>query len=236
MVKKRKKKSRGDRKADPKDPKGSFFNKPFKGLKLKNEEKKPEQKPEKTPPPVSVSEKLSADDLAYYDAMSGVMPLGEGEKLAPQKIQKKPVRAHQDDASLVMRELESLVQGEIPFDFADTDEYIEASTAGLDHHVVKKLKKGDYSYQAHLDLHGCNREQARDKVAQFIRKSHREGKRCVLIVHGRGLGSKDNIPVLKNKLAAWLTRGAIGRRVLAFTSAKPYDGGTGAVYVLLRRR
>jgi DNA-nicking Smr family endonuclease len=56
----------------------------------------------------------------------------------------------------------------------------------------------------------------------------------VLIVHGRGLGSKDNIPVLKEKLQAWLTRGAIGRHVLAFTSARPWDGGTGAVYVLLR--
>jgi DNA-nicking Smr family endonuclease len=56
----------------------------------------------------------------------------------------------------------------------------------------------------------------------------------VLIVHGRGLGSKDNVPVLKEKLTAWLTRGAIGRHVLAFTSARPWDGGTGAVYVLLR--
>ena len=71
-------------------------------------------------------------------------------------------------------------------------------------------------------------------VARFIRDCHNNGLRCVLIVHGRGFGSKDNIPVLKNKLASWLTRGAIGKKVLAFTSAKPYDGGTGAVYVLLR--
>ena len=56
----------------------------------------------------------------------------------------------------------------------------------------------------------------------------------MLIVHGRDLRSKDNVPVLKEKLAAWLTRGAIGRRVLAFTSARPWDGGAGAVYVLLR--
>jgi DNA-nicking Smr family endonuclease len=235
MVKKRKKKSRGDRKADGKDSKGSFFNKPFKRLKLKTGENKPEQKPEDIPPPSPVSKELSDEDATYHNAMSDVTPLGDSNKLARQQIQPKPFPVQQDDASLVMRELDGLVQGEVPFDFADTDEFIEASTAGLDHHIVKKLKRGDYSYQAHLDLHGLNREQARASVADFIRKSHREGKRCLLIVHGRGLGSKDNIPVLKNKLAAWLTRGAIGRRVLAFTSAKPYDGGTGAVYVLLRR-
>jgi DNA-nicking Smr family endonuclease len=236
MVKKRKKKSAVSRKAEGKDSKGNFFNKPFKGLKLKTEETKPEVQPENIPPPRPVPKELSEDDFAYHNAMSEVTPLGDGTKLAQQRMQPKPLPVQQDDASLVMRELDGLVQGEVPFDFTDTDEYIEASTSGLDHHIVKKLKKGDYSYQAHLDLHGLNREQARASVAEFIRKSHWDGKRCVLIVHGRGLGSKDNIPVLKNKLAAWLTRGAIGRRVLAFTSAKPYDGGTGAVYVLLRRR
>ena len=73
-------------------------------------------------------------------------------------------------------------------------------------------------------------------MGAFIRKSYLESKKCVLIVHGRGLGSKDNIPVIKNKLAAWLTRGSIGKKVLAYTSALPHDGGTGAVYVLLSSR
>ena len=99
---------------------------------------------------------------------------------------------------------------------------------------VKKLRRGELSIQAHLDLHGFRREEARQRVAEFISRSHVEGKRCVLIIHGRGLGSRDNIPVLKEKLTSWLTRGAIGKHVLAFTSARPWDGGVGAVYVLLR--
>ncbi len=235
-MKKRKKKSRGDRKAAAGDAKGNFFNKPFKGLKLKAEENEPKENPEAVPQPSPVAHEPSDDEFAYQNAMQDVAPLNYRKQLAQQHVQPRPFPMHEDDESLVMRELDGLVQGEVPFDFADTDEYVEASTSGLDHQVVKKLKRGDYSYQAHLDLHGLNREQARARVAEFIHTSHRDGKRCLLIVHGRGLGSKDNIPVLKNKLAAWLTRGSIGRRVLAFTSAKPYDGGTGAIYVLLRRR
>jgi DNA-nicking Smr family endonuclease len=235
-MKKRKKKPRGDRKAADGDSKGSFFNKPFKGLKLKTEENEPKEIPKAVPQPSPVAHEPSDDEFAYHNAMQDVAPLNCSKQLAKQHVQPRPFPMHQDDESLVMRELDGLVKGEVPFDFADTDEYVEASTSGLDHQVIKKLKRGDYSYQAHLDLHGFNREQARARVAEFIHTSHRDGKRCVLIVHGRGLGSKDNIPVLKNKLAAWLTRGSIGRRVLAFTSAKPYDGGTGAIYVLLRRR
>ena len=62
------------------------------------------------------------------------------------------------------------------------------------------------------------------------------GHRALLVVHGRGLNSKDNAPVLKERLKSWLARGQIGRIVLAFSSARPVDGGTGALYVLLRRR
>ena len=63
----------------------------------------------------------------------------------------------------------------------------------------------------------------------------RDGYRCVLVVHGRGLNSKDQIPVLKEHMKSWLARGRTGRHVLAFTSARQHDGGAGALYVLLRR-
>ena len=106
--------------------------------------------------------------------------------------------------------------------------------AGLDRRIKRKLKRGEYSFEAHLDLHGYSSAEARLRLGEFIERCHRESKRCVLLIHGRGLGSKDNIPVIKNKLAAWLTRGAMGQKVLAYVSARPYDGGTGAVYVLLR--
>ncbi len=164
--------------------------------------------------------------------MDGAIPIPHKHAEKEHRI-KKGIHTF-NDAELVMRHLDELVHGKGQFDIADTDEYIEASVNGLDRRIVKKLRKGEFSVQSHLDLHGMTRDKARVEVAAFIERSYRTGKKCVLIVHGRGLGSENHIPVLKEKLRAWLTRGAIGKKVLAYTSARPFDGGTGAVYVLLR--
>ena len=217
-----------------------FSNRPFRGLKLPAE-----KEPELEPVPASdleghensreKSRGIDDDESLYAEAMLDVEPLGTQKKLARREHKPKPLLAELDEDKLVMRHLDELVHGDVPFDFTDTEEYIEAVAEGIDRRLVRKLRRGEYAVQAHLDLHGLNREQARAEVASFIRKSHLHGKRCVLIVHGRGMRSEGNIPVLKIKLSSWLTRGSIGRRVLAFTSARPYDGGTGAVYVLLRQ-
>jgi DNA-nicking Smr family endonuclease len=135
----------------------------------------------------------------------------------------------------VLAELADLCGGDGPFDIADTDEYIEGTAEGIDRRLLKRLRAGDYAVQAHVDLHGATREEARDRVARFILDSRRAGRRCVLIVHGRGIHSKDQVPVLKQAVRTWLERGQIARSVLAFASARPSDGGVGAVYVLLRR-
>jgi DNA-nicking Smr family endonuclease len=77
--------------------------------------------------------------------------------------------------------------------------------------------------------------EAKEALVRFVFDARSRGKRCVLIVHGRGLHSKDQIPVLKASLQTWLSHGKLAERVLAFTSARPHDGGAGAVYVLLRK-
>ena len=121
--------------------------------------------------------------------------------------------------------LAELVSGEGPFDIADTDEFLEGSVPGLDRRVVTALKRGEYAVQAHVDLHGLSKAEAKEEVDRFLAASRRDGKRCVLVVHGRGLNSKDHIPVLKEQLKVWLQRGRIGRSVLAFATARPHDGG-----------
>ena len=118
---------------------------------------------------------------------------------------------------------------------ADTDEYLEFLAPGIDRRLLRKLRAGEYALQGHVDLHGMNREQARAAVDRFVEQSRLAQRRCVLIVHGRGLNSKDQIPVLKEAVKSWLARGRLGRQVLAFASARPCDGGAGALYVLLRR-
>lgn len=141
---------------------------------------------------------------------------------------------HPDAEALA--ELGDLVTGSAPFDITDSDEYVEGLVAGADPRLVRRLRRGEFAFQAHLDLHGMTAEQARMAVDDFLMRSFQAGRRCVLIIHGRGRNSRDQIPVLKSRLTSWLARGQWSRLVLAFASARPCDGGVGALYVLLRRR
>jgi DNA-nicking Smr family endonuclease len=132
-------------------------------------------------------------------------------------------------------ELRALVKGDAPFDLADGDEFVEGRVAGLDPNLVRKLRRGEFAVQGHVDLHGLTRQEAKKSVEDFLRASRSGGKRCVLVVHGRGLHSKDQLPVLKDALRGWLSTARFSRHVLAFATARPADGGAGAIYVLLRR-
>jgi DNA-nicking Smr family endonuclease len=147
----------------------------------------------------------------------------------------QPGRPVVSDDAEALAELADLVTGKAPFDLSDSDEYLEGSVKGLDPRIVRRLRRGEFAHQAHLDLHGMTAEEARPAVDRFLLEAYRAGRRCVLIIHGRGLNSRDQIPVLKNRLAGWLARGQWARLVLAFSSARLFDGGSGALYVLLRR-
>jgi DNA-nicking Smr family endonuclease len=131
--------------------------------------------------------------------------------------------------------LQGLVHGTLQIDITFTDEYIEGSVKGFSRKLMRKLKRGQFSVQDYVDLHGLNREEGEVKVKEFLLHSHARGLRCVLIVHGRGLNSPNSFPVLKEELPLWLNRGPIRKIVLAFSTALPHDGGTGAIYVLLRK-
>jgi len=186
------------------------------------------------PPPRS-----QTDEELFEAEMAGIEPLdrspaGGGRVGAPQVQPEKRPRRPSDDAE-VLAALADLCGGDGAFDIADSDEYIEGLADGIDRRILKRLRAGEYAVQAHLDLHGATRDEAREKVARFILESRRAGRRCVLLVHGRGIHSKDQIPVLKQSVRSWLERGQIARSVLAFATARPADGGAGAVYVLLRR-
>ena len=132
-------------------------------------------------------------------------------------------------------ELRALVDGAVPFDLSDGDEFIEGATRGLDPRVVRRLRKGDLSVQGYIDLHGLLKDEARAELDGFLTRSRQQGKRCVLVVHGRGLHSKDQLPVLKEALKRWMATARFAQHILAFATARPHDGGAGAVYVLLRK-
>ena len=104
--------------------------------------------------------------------------------------------------------------------------------AGIGTDVTRKLRKGGWSIQGQVDLHGLRQEDARQALVDFIKDAARMGSRCVRMVHGKGLGSPNKTPVLKVKVQSWLIQ---RQEVLAFVQAPPAHGGAGALVVLLEQ-
>lgn len=173
------------------------------------------------------------DDEAFRDAMAGVLPLDPNRR-TPQPVYREPVPLSARERE-VMRELDALVNGELPFDVRHSDELLEGCVPGLDPRVLRRLRKGEFTPQADLDLHGTDAATARGLVETLVVESHARGLRCLRVVHGRGRRSPNGEAVLKPSLPRWLERGPARRIVLAYTSAPPSDGGAGATYILLRK-
>ena len=202
------------------------FNNPFRDLKktVKIPEKAvAPKKPE--PPPVKPQELSESDDAFFSRHMQDVTRLKSDGRVRVNVVPPPlPLRALTEENE-ALAELYDLVAGRAGFDITDTDEYVEACVSGLDIRLVRKLRSGEFSRQAALDLHGMTSDAAQTEVEQFVLKAANTGLRCVLIVHGRGRNSPGQVPVLKDRLKQWLTRGKLGRVVLAFSTARPHDGG-----------
>jgi DNA-nicking Smr family endonuclease len=214
----------------------NLFNPAFGGLK-----EKIKQAPEQTE--ASLKEPPRKNDLEdemsfFLDAMSGVTPMPDGKRrpVHGSGSRTKPSRPPTDESRQVMEYLQGLVRGSVELDIAFSDEYIEGAVQGFSSKLMKKLKRGELPVQDYIDLHGLIKQEAETEVTNFLTESFKNGLRCVLIVHGRGLNSPESLPVLKEGLPQWLNRGRVRKMVLAFATARPYDGGTGATYVFLRHR
>ncbi|HSR12691.1 MAG TPA: Smr/MutS family protein [Thermodesulfobacteriota bacterium] len=193
----------------------------------------PERPPKKTekraePPPAT------EEDL-FREAMEGVTRFeGKtrvGEKAAPES----PPQAGEESESEPLLRLKDLVEYGTGFQVADTPEYIEGTMYQVDPEIARRLHRGDYSIQAYVNLHRMSIEHAREAFENFLKWAVTTGKNGVLVVHGRGLSSRDE-PLLKKSMVEWLTRGPWRKWVVAYASARSCDGGAGATYVLLRRR
>jgi len=170
---------------------------------------------------------------AFFAAVADVTRLPDG----PRRIEVAPARARRPAGSAERAAaFADLMATSFSFDISDSEEYVEGAVVGLDPRLVRRLRRGEFSWQDYLDLHGMTVEEAKASVDGFLGKALRAGLRCVLIVHGRGRNSLGQKPILKEKLKGWLSSGAHARSVLAFTTARPVDGGAGALYILLRRQ
>jgi DNA-nicking Smr family endonuclease len=170
----------------------------------------------------------SSDD--FRAALAGVEPLPEPRRLALPRPRPRPVplQTHRDERAVLAESL----TGPLSLDDAlDSGEELAFVREGLGRDVLRKLRRGHWVVQGELDLHGMNRHHALFATSLFLRESGRRNLRCVRIVHGKGLGSRNREPVLKGLLRNWLQRRA---DVLAFSQAPAAQGGGGAVLVLLR--
>lgn len=189
----------------------------------------PAPAPAPPPPPEPTEEEL------WARATAGASPVQAGpDRVAPPAPRGAPHRARYTELDEVDAR-QALQVGAPRFEVAPGEALLEGAIDGLDREVLRRLRRGDYAVEGRLDLHGLARQEARGAVERYLRESRLGGKRCVLLVHGRGRHSPDQLPVLKEALLGWLAGGRFGRLVLAFCSARPADGGAGALYVLLRR-
>lgn len=215
--------------------KRDLFNPVFKDVDVHVEEK-PESPPDSAPPPAA--DPVSEDTRSFLEAMADVAPLDHRRQKATPHLQGRAHPAHPapNEMQDALEHLNGLVQGSVDMDISYTDEYMEGARKGVSRKIMRKLKRGQFPVQDHMDLHGLTRNEAEERVRAFLLQSQKMGLRCVLIVHGRGLNSPSSYPVLKERLPVWFSRGPVRKVVLAFATARPYDGGGGAVYVLLQRR
>ncbi|MFP3866662.1 MAG: Smr/MutS family protein [Desulfobacteraceae bacterium] len=175
------------------------------------------------------------DHLLFQEAMHQVRPLPrQGAYMVSSRVRPRPVLSRDKEDRESLMQLHELIAGKSDFDLSFTDEYMQGQVPSLNPRIMADLKAGAFPVQDYLDLHGLSVPQAHDSLEKFLAHCRARGYRTVLVVHGRGHRSPDQIPVLKKHLQSWLTSKRFRRQVLAFATAQPYDGGAGALYLLLR--
>jgi DNA-nicking Smr family endonuclease len=171
------------------------------------------------------------DDKSLFRRLMGDARPIAPDKRAPDYKPKPPPRARfrRDDEQSVLRE-------SLEFDIDEIEtaagEALRFSRPSIGRRTMRKLARGSFSVQSEIDLHGMTVPEAKNALREFISECGFRGYTCVRVVHGKGLGSGERGPILKTKVNNWLRR---WNEVLAFVSTRQVHGGTGAVYVLLRK-
>ncbi len=166
----------------------------------------------------------------FRQAVADTRPLPQHGKVLRAKPAPPPypVQSHLDEYSALK---ESLSAGWSPEDWLDSGDEPNFLRPGLSRQVLRKLRSGAWVIQNQLDLHGLDRHEAREALSDFLSRCIKRDLRCVRVIHGKGLGSKNREPILKAKVKNWLAQ---REDVLAYCQARPVDGGSGALLVLLK--
>lgn len=174
-----------------------------------------------------MSDKDSDDLDLFLQAVGKVKPV-QHDRVVHERPALKPIpQKFIEDEQAVLNDM---LSDEYFDEDLQPEEVLEYCGPGIQKSTYKKLRRGEYRREGELDLHGYTGEQARKTLSEFLHHARNEGCRCVCIIHGKGLSSNEG-PILKTRVNSWLRQRG---DVLAFHSARSNDGGTGAVYVLLK--
>lgn len=176
-------------------------------------------------------EKVDDDNInPFREAVKDARPLPHSNRATHPTKKPKPIPKQfiRDERQAL---IDSLSDHYIPAYELETGEELLYLRDGQSPDILRKLRRGKWVVQANIDLHGLISDEARLYVATFISDCKKRGIRCIRIVHGKGLGSRNREPILKQKLRGWLMQ---KDEVIAYAQAKPEDGGSGAVIVLLK--
>jgi DNA-nicking Smr family endonuclease len=177
-----------------------------------------------------VDNPIKKDDLDLFrKAVGPVKPLAQNTVFPQGRRPRPSARQTRLDEQRVLREI---MQGVIDIAELETGDELLFVRNGISPRLLKQLRRGYFPVEAEIDLHGLTVAEAKEVLADFLHGCRRRGRRCVRVIHGKGYGSFEKKPVLKNKTSLWLQH---WDDVLAFCSARPVDGGTGAAYVLLKQ-
>ncbi len=179
---------------------------------------------------MTADDKKPEDLHLFHEAIKGARPLEAEARVqtAPTKPKPVPKQFLRDEQQALV---DSLSDHYIPAHEMESGEELLYLREGQSPSILSKLRRGFWVVQAQIDLHGLVSDEARLYVADFLNSCKKRNIRCVRIVHGKGLGSRNREPVLKHKLRSWLMQ---RDEVIAYAQAKPEDGGSGAVIVLLK--
>lgn len=188
--------------------------------------------PKRPVKPAAPSEEPADDEALLREALKDVAPLPDSGKAVLRRLppQPVPVQRRLDDAQVLADSLSDHIPAEIGLETGDELLFLRNGLANL---TLRKLRRGHWATQDQLDLHGLRSDEARALLVEFLNQALMKGWRCVRIVHGKGLRSSNGEPVLKRKVGNWLAQ---RDEVLAFVQARPEDGGSGAVVVLLKAK
>jgi DNA-nicking Smr family endonuclease len=172
-----------------------------------------------------------ADERIFDEAMKDIRKIEAGNQRVGQVPQQK-ITIEEDNEE---KKLTETLSDQYRFNVTNLPEYMEGRVEGTHPVTMEKLRSGEYSVQKVLDLHGLRVDEAYELFQEFIKESIHANIRCVKIIHGRGLKSR-NGPVLKEKLKEWILRAMHRRWVVAFASANMREGGPGATNIILRQQ